>query len=84
MERNSELDRVIRVLIKRQRRLMHSSDLRERFTTLWITTLLDEHLTQCTDHEIGELMVIVQDRFHVFEPEYAICYHAQRRLLLRP
>jgi len=83
LEHNSELVRVIRVLIKRQRRLMHSSDLRERFTTLWIAALLDEHLTQCTNHEIGELMVIVQDRFHIFEPEFGICHHATRRLLLK-
>jgi hypothetical protein len=82
LESNSELVRVIRVLIERQRRLMHSSDLRERFHTLWIAALLDEHLTQCTDREIGELMVIVQERFHIFEPEFGICYHAKRRLLV--
>jgi hypothetical protein len=28
--------------------------------------------------------VIVQDRFHIFEPEFAIIHHAKRRLLLRP
>ena len=80
----SELHRVVRVLIRRQRRLMHSSDPLERFHTLWIAALLDEHLTQCTDREIGELLILVQERFHIFEPEFAICHHAKRRLLLRP
>ena len=80
----SELHRVVRSLIRRQRRLMHSSDSVERFHTLWIAALLDEHLTQCTDRQIGDLMVIVQDRFHIFEPEFGICYHARKRLLLRP
>jgi hypothetical protein len=28
--------------------------------------------------------VIVQDQFHILEPEIAILYHAQRRLLRRP
>jgi hypothetical protein len=27
--------------------------------------------------------VIVQDRFHIFEPEFAIIHHAKRRLSLR-
>ena len=84
MQSNLELQRVVRILIERQRRLMRSSDPVERFHTLWIVALLDEHLTQCTDREIGDLMVIVQDRFHIFEPEFAICHHATRRLLLRP
>ena len=84
MESNSELQRIVRVLIQRQRRLMRSSDPVERFHTLWIAALLDEHLIQCTDHEIGELLAIVRNRFHIFEPEFAICHHAKRGLLLRP
>jgi hypothetical protein len=29
-------------------------------------------------------MMVVQDQFHIFEPEFALCHHARRRLLLRP
>jgi hypothetical protein len=72
LESNTELQRIVRVLIHRQRRLIHSSDLAERFHTLWIAALLDEHLTQCTDCEIGELLILVQERFHIFEPEFGI------------
>jgi len=38
-------------------------------------------LARCADHEIGELLTLVQERFHIFEPEFAICHHAIRRLL---
>jgi hypothetical protein len=50
---------------------------------LWIAALLDEQLACCSEGEIGELMAIVRGRFHIFEPEFGICEHAQRRLLLR-
>jgi len=63
---------------------MRSSDPVERFHTLWIAALLDEYLTQCTDRQIGELLIFVQERFRIFEPEFAICHHAKKRLLLRP
>jgi hypothetical protein len=72
---------MIRALIDRQRRLERSTNLSTRFRTLWIAALLDKTLKQCTDHEIGQLMLIVQDRFGLFEPEFALCYHAGRRLL---
>jgi hypothetical protein len=55
----------------------------ERFGVLWIAATLEEHLIQSTDREIGQLMLIVQDRFAIFEPEFALCHHARRRLLLR-
>ncbi len=45
--------------------------------------MLDKHLSQCTDREIGQLMVVVKGRFHIFEPEFAICHHARRRLTLK-
>ena len=80
----SELHRIIGDLIHEQRRLATSPHLTERFGVLWTVALLDEHLTQCTDHEIGELLTLIQERFHIFEPEFAICHHAKRRLLLRP
>jgi len=43
--------------------------------------VLDDRLAGCTDHEIGELMDVVLERFGIFEPEFAICYHAIRRLI---
>jgi cytochrome c oxidase assembly factor CtaG len=43
----------------------------------------DKRLNECTDHEVGELMEIVQDRFAIFEAEFAVCHHARRRLMLR-
>jgi hypothetical protein len=46
--------------------------------------MLDGSLLHCTDHEIGELMLIVQERFGIFEAEFGICEHAKRRLLLKP
>ena len=84
LDTNSDLGKVVRSLIHEQRRLANSPHLAERFRTLWTVALLDEHLTQCTDHEIGELLTLIQERFHIFEPEFAICHHAKRRLLLRP
>jgi hypothetical protein len=82
LEHESELQRVIRALIQEQRMLVTSTNVWERFGVLWIAALLDKRLKQCTDHEVGELMVIVQGRFGLFEPEFAVCYHARQRLLL--
>jgi hypothetical protein len=80
----SHLHRVICALIDKQQHLANSTDLSVRFRTLWTAALLNKHLNQCTDREIGKLLVIVQDQFHILEPEIAILYHAQRRLLRRP
>ena len=80
MERNSELNRVISALIHDQRRLAASPNLAVRFRTLWTAALLDNRLKQCTDHEVGKLLILVQQRFHIFEPEFAICEHARRGL----
>lgn len=79
----SHLHRVICVLIDQQRSQANSTDFSVRFRTLWTAALLDKHLKRCTDHEIGKLLVIVQDRFHIFQPEFAIIHHAKRRLSLR-
>jgi len=43
--------------------------------------MLDERLAQCTDCEVGELLILVQERFGIFEPEMAVCHHARKRLL---
>jgi hypothetical protein len=71
----------VRALIGELRSLTTSPDPLERFRTLWITVLLHERLGDCTDREIGDLLVIVKKRFGIFEPEYAICHHAMSRLL---
>jgi hypothetical protein len=76
-----DADRAVRALIEWQRELANSPYLAMRFRTLWVAALLDKRLKQCTDHEVGELMVIVQGRFHVFESEFGICEHARKRLV---
>jgi hypothetical protein len=84
MEHGMELHRVIRALIAKQQRLAASPNLAVRFQTLCIAATLDKRLKQCTDHEVGNLLFLAQERFHIFEPEFALCYHAITRLLLRP
>jgi hypothetical protein len=79
----SEPRRIALILIHELRRLAKSSDLGERLRTLWIAAALSKQLKLCTDRDISELMAIVQDHFGIFEPEFAICYHARRRLMLR-
>ena len=79
----SKLHRVISDLIHEQRKLATSPQLAERFGILWTAADLDKRLRQCTDREVGELLAIARDRFHIFEPEFALVHHAKRRLLLR-
>jgi hypothetical protein len=83
LEYRSEAELAVRTLIREQHRLANSIRISERFRILWVAAMLDEGLARCTDREIGELILIVQDRFHLFEPEFALCHHARRRLLLR-
>jgi hypothetical protein len=71
-------------LIHKQRRLASSTIPSERFRVLWLAAILDDSLMHCTNHEIGDLMLIVQDQFRIFDAEFAICYHARKRLLLKP
>jgi hypothetical protein len=70
-------------LIERQRHLANSTNLAIRVRTLWVAATLDEHLAGCTNVDIGDLMLMVQERFHIFEPEFGICEHARRRLTMR-
>ena len=81
MDHWSEADRIVRALIERQRRLANSDYLSERLRILCVAAALNERLAKCTDHEVGDLMILVQERFGIVEPEFAICYHAIRRLL---
>jgi hypothetical protein len=83
VEQGSELLRVVRALIQRQHRHATSTNIAMRFRTLWIAATLDRQLAHCTDFEIGDLILIAQERFHIFEPEFGICEHAKRRLMLR-
>jgi hypothetical protein len=83
LKSNSDLDKVVRALIQEQRKLASSTNFAVRFRILWTAALLDKRLTQCTDPQIGELLVLVQERFGIFEAEFGICHHARRRLLLR-
>ena len=83
LEHGSELHSVVRALIQEQQRIVRSTNPRERLSILWVAALVDKHITNCTNHEVGELLTVVQERFHIFEPEFALCHHAARRLLLR-
>ena len=81
MERKSELLKIVRGLITKQRGLAASTNLALRFRTLWVAAKVANRLKQCADTEISELLSLVQERFHIFEPEFAICHHARQRLL---
>jgi hypothetical protein len=72
LEHGSELYEVIRALIQGQRHLLTSTNISMPFRTLWTAALLDEFLSHCTNHEIGDLIGIVQGRFAIFEPEFAL------------
>ena len=80
MEQGSQRYRAIRALVERQRRLAASPNLGARIPILWIAATLHKRLGRCTDREIGDLMAIIMERFHIFEPESAICYHSSLRL----
>ena len=66
-----------------QRRLAGSGHLIERLKTLWIGAQLKERLEWCSDHEIGNLLSLVQDGLGFFSAEFAVCEHAKRRLQRR-
>ena len=70
-------------LFQYQRRLARSLDLFERLRTLWIAAQLAERLERCSDHEIGDLLLLVQDGLGIFSPEFAVCEQAKRRLQRR-
>jgi hypothetical protein len=79
----SDTNATICTLIHEQRRLVSSTIPSERFRVLWLTAMLDKSLFHCTDHEVGKLMSFVQQQFCIFDPEFAICYHARTRLFQR-
>lgn len=67
-------------LVEHMRKLARSPILLERLKTLWLGARLSECLESCSDHEVGELISLVQDRLGIFTPEFAVCEHARRRL----
>jgi hypothetical protein len=81
LEHTSREDRIVRAFIEKQCKVVRSLNPTVRFGVLWIAASLDKRLRRCTDLEIGDLLVLVQERFDIFEPEFAICYHARQRLL---
>jgi hypothetical protein len=76
-------DQSVRELFEHQRKLAGSHDLLERLQTLWVGAQLRERLEWCSDHQIGDLLSLVQDVFGLFSPEYGVCEHAKRRLQRR-
>ena len=67
-------------LFEYQRKLAAAPDLLERLKVLWVAAQLRERLEWCSDHEIGDLLSLVQEVFGLFSPEYSVCEHARRRL----
>lgn len=71
----------VRELFEFLRKLTRSHELEERLQTLWIGALLGERLTRCSDHEVGDLLSMVQDGLGIFSPDFTVCEFAKRRLL---
>ena len=73
-------------LIEAQRKLSISRNRFERVVgSLFVAGLLEERLSACGDHEVGQLMVeFVWNDMNVFSPELAIFQTATERLLGRP
>ena len=67
-------------LFRYQRKLASSHDLLERLTVLWVAAELGQRLAGCSDHQIGDLLSLVQEGLGLFSPEYGVCEHAKRRL----
>ena len=49
--------------------------------TICVVTTLEDCLVQCSDLEIGNLLVLVQEGLCIFDPKMVLCEHAERRLL---
>jgi hypothetical protein len=76
-------DQLVRELFEYQQNLAGSHNLIERLKTLWIGAQLGERLESCSDHEIGDLLSLVQDGLGILSAEFAVCEHAKRRLQRR-
>jgi hypothetical protein len=62
------------------RRLTKSQDIAERLRTLWMAAEFGERLERCSDAQIGDLLIKVQEHMGLFTAEFAVCEHAKRRL----
>ncbi len=62
------------------RKLAQSPDASERLRILWIAAAFGERLERCSNAQIGELLVKVQERMSLFSADYSVCEHAKRRL----
>jgi hypothetical protein len=73
----------IRELIDLQRRLSASKNpFIRRIGMLLAAGALDQHLSELSDHQIGQLMVDeVERELELFQPAAAICGQASRRLV---
>jgi hypothetical protein len=67
-------------LFQHLRKLAKSRDIAERLRTLWIAAAFGERLERCSNAQIGELLVKVQERMSLFSADYSVCEHAKRRL----
>lgn len=83
MEHMSSEELSVGELFEYQRKVAGSHDLLERLKVLWVAAQLRERLELCSDHEIGDLLLLVRDVFGLFSPEYAVCEFARRRLQRR-
>ena len=67
-------------LFRYHRKLAGSHDLLERLKVLWVAAQLRERLARCSDHEVGNLLSLVQDSLGIFSPDFTVCEFAKRRL----
>lgn len=70
-------------LFEYHRKVAGSHDLLERLKVLWVAVQLWERLELCSDHEIGDLLLLVREVFGLFSAEYSVCEHTKRRLQRR-
>jgi hypothetical protein len=84
VDRDDDTWLAIQALVQWQRKLASSANPPKRFRTLWLAALLDRRLLECPNDQIGRAICLVQQRFSIFEPEFAICEHAKLRLLHSP
>jgi hypothetical protein len=62
------------------RKLAKSPDVSERLRILWLLALFGERLERCSNAQIGDLLIKVQERMGLFTPEFGVCEQAKHRL----
>ena len=76
-------DRSLRDLFDQHKKLAGSHDLSERLKTIFVRGLLGEQLESYSNHQIGDLLSLVQDGMGIFSAEFTVTEHAIRRLQRR-